>query len=125
MCPWGPFRSTKTAVNLHTLLDLQGSIPASIYISDGKLHDVNVLDLLLAEPGAIYVMNCSCFNCERLFALRQIGAFFVTRAKSNFKCRRGYSLPADRSSGLICSRARRRTRFDPRISESSKHCNKP
>lgn len=100
--PWAPFRSTKAAVKLHTLLDLRGSIPAFIHISDGKLHDVNVLDLLPAEPGAIYVMDRGYVDFERLFALQEIGAFFVTRAKSNFKCRRVYSMPVDRSSGVVC-----------------------
>jgi IS4 transposase len=100
--PWAPFRSTKAAVKLHTLLDLRGSIPAFIHISDGKLHDVNVLDWLPAEPGAIYVMDRGYVDFERLFALQKIGAFFVTRAKSNFKCRRVYSMPVDRSSGVIC-----------------------
>jgi Transposase DDE domain len=90
--PWAPFRNTKAAIKLHTLLDLRGAIPA-FFISDGKLHDVNVLDLLLPEPGAFF---------ERLYALAQAGAFFVTRAKSNFKCRRIYSTPVDRSTGLTC-----------------------
>jgi Domain of unknown function (DUF4372)/Transposase DDE domain len=102
MFPWAPFRSTKAAVKLHTLLDLRGSIPAYIHISDGKLHDVNVLDVLPAEPEAIYVMDRAYVDFERLFALQDIGAFFVTRAKSNFKCRRVYSMAVDRSTGLIC-----------------------
>jgi len=100
--PWAPFRSTKAAVKLHTLLDLRGSIPAFVHISDGKLHDVNVLDLLPAEPGAIYVMDRGYLDFERLFTLQDIGAFFVTRAKSNLKCRRIYSMPVDRSTGVMC-----------------------
>lgn len=100
--PWAPFRSTKAAIKLHTLLDLRGAIPTFIFISDGKLHDVNVLDVLLPEPGAIYVMDRAYVDFERLFALDNAGAFFVTRAKSNFKWRRVYSMPVDRSTGLMC-----------------------
>jgi len=100
--PWAPFRSTKAAIKLHTLLDLRGAIPTFIFISDGKLHDVNVLDVLLPEPGAIYVMDRAYVDFERLFALDDAGAFFVTRAKSNFKWRRVYSMPVDRDSGLMC-----------------------
>ena len=100
--PWAPFRSTKAAIKLHTLLDLRGAIPTFIFISDGKLHDVNVLDVLLPEPGAIYVMDRAYVDFERLFAMDDAGAFFVTRAKSNFKCRRVYSMPVDRSTGLMC-----------------------
>jgi len=100
--PWAPFRETKAAIKLHTLLDLRGAIPAFIYISDGKLHDVKVLDVLLPEPGAFYVMDRGYLDFERLFALHQAKAFFVTRAKANFRYKRVYSLPADRASGLIC-----------------------
>jgi hypothetical protein len=100
--PWAPFRSTKAAIKLHTLLDLRGAIPTFIFISDGKLHDVNVLDVLLPEPGAIYVMDRAYLDFERLFAMDDAGAFFVTRAKSNFKWRRVYSMPVDRSTGLMC-----------------------
>ena len=108
---WAPFQSTKAAVKMHTLLDLRGNIPSFIHISDGKLHvvskarlrhDVNVLDLLLPEPGAIYVMDRGYVDFSRLFALHQAGAFFVTRAKSNMNWRRVYSAPTDRSAGLIC-----------------------
>lgn len=100
--PWAPFRDTKAAIKLHTLLDLRGAIPAFIFISDGKLHDVNMLDILLPEPGAFYVMGRGYLDFERLYALHQAGSFFVTRAKSNFKCKRIYSSPVDRSTGLIC-----------------------
>jgi hypothetical protein len=100
--PWASFRDTKAAIKLHTLLDLRGAIPAFIFISDGKLHDVNVLDILPPEPGAFYVMDRGYLDFERLYALHQAGSFFVTRAKSNFKCRRIYSSPVDRSTGLIC-----------------------
>lgn len=100
--PWAPFRDTKAAIKLHTLLDLRGAIPAFIFISDGKLHDVNVLDILLPEPGAFYVMDRGYLDFERLYALHQAGSFFVTRAKANFKCKRIYSSPVDRKTGLIC-----------------------
>ena len=100
--PWAHFRTTKAAVKMHTLLDLRGSIPTFIHISDGKLHDVNVLDLLLAEPGAIYVMDRGYVDFARLYVLHQAGAFFITRAKSNMQARRLYSAPSDRSNGIIC-----------------------
>ena len=99
---WAPFRSTKAAIKLHTLLDLRGNIPTFLHISDGKLHDVNVLDLLLPEPGAFYVMDRGYIDFERLHRLHQAGSFFVTRAKSNLKAQRRYSHPVDRSTGLIC-----------------------
>ena len=100
--PWAPFRSTKAAIKLHTLLDLRGAIPSFIHISDGKLHDVNVLDLLLPEAGAFYVMDRAYVDFQRLYTLDQTGAFFVTRVKSNMDARRLYSAPTDRSTGLIC-----------------------
>jgi len=83
--PWAPFRTTKAAVKLHTLLDLRGNIPAFIHISDGKMHDVNVLDQLLPEAGAFYVMDRGYLDFERLFRLHSAGSFFVTRGKSNLK----------------------------------------
>ena len=100
--PWAPFRSTKAAVKMHTLLDLRGNIPSFIHISDGKLHDVNALDLMIPEPGAIYVMDRAYLDFDRLFLLHQAGAFFVTRAKSNTDFRRVYSAPSDREQGIIC-----------------------
>ena len=100
--PWAHFRTTKSAVKMHTLLDLRGNIPSFIHISDGKLHDVNALDLLVVEPGAIYVMDRGYVDFSRLYALHQAGAFFVTRAKSNMDARRVYSAPSDRNSGIIC-----------------------
>ncbi len=100
--PWAPFCTTKAAVKLHTLLDLRGPIPSFIHISDGKLHDVNALDLLIPEPGAIYVMDRGYLDFERLFTLHQASAFFVTRAKSNTCFRRIYSAPSDRVSGILC-----------------------
>ncbi len=100
--PWAPFRTTKAAVKMHTLLDLRGSIPSFIHISDGKLHDVNVLDVLVPEAGAIYVMDRGYLDFARLYAMDQASAFFVTRAKSNMDARRIYSATTDRSTGIIC-----------------------
>jgi transposase len=100
--PWAHFRTTKAAVKMHTLLDLRGNIPSFIHISDGKLHDVHALDLLLPEPGAIYVMDRGYVDFARLNGLHQAGAFFVTRAKSNMDARRLTSAPTDRSTGIIC-----------------------
>jgi len=100
--PWAPFRATKAAVKMHTLLDLRGAIPSFVHISDGKLHDVNVLDLLIPEAGAIYVMDRGYLDFARLHVLHQAGAFFVTRAKSNLHARRVYSAPTDRAAGIIC-----------------------
>ena len=100
--PWAPFRSTKAAVKLHTLLDLRGNIPTFIHISDGKMHEVNILDQLLPEPGAFYVMDRGFLDFERLYRFHEAGSFFVTRGKSNLKAQRRYSHPVDRSTGLIC-----------------------
>ena len=100
--PWAPFRSTKAAVKMHTLLDLRGNIPSFIHISDGKMHDVNVLDLMIPEPAAIYIMDRAYLDFDRLFTLHDAGAFFVTRAKVNSKLRRIYSAPSDRAQGIIC-----------------------
>lgn len=100
--PWAQLRTTTAAVKMHTLLDLRGSIPSFIHVSDGKLHDVNVLDLLLPEPGAIYVLDRGYVDFARLHTLHQVGAFFVTRAKSNMDARRLYSAPSDRAAGIIC-----------------------
>ena len=98
---WAPFRSTKAAIKVHTLLDLRGAIPAFIHISNGKLHDVHVLDRLVFEAGAFYVMDRGYVDFARLYALHQAGAFFVTRAKSSMHARRVYSAPTDRSTGVI------------------------
>jgi len=99
--PWALFRSTKSAVKIHTLLDLRGAIPAFIYLSDGKTHDTKVLDMLVFEPGAFYVMDRGYMDFHRLFRLHQSGAFFVTRAKNNLRARRVYSAPTDRDTGVI------------------------
>jgi hypothetical protein len=103
--PWAPFRSTKAAVKVHTLLDLRGNIPSFVFISDGKLHDVKILDQLTPEPGAFYVMDRAYIDFERLARFHEAGSFFVTRAKSNLKIQRRYSHPVDRTTGLICDQA--------------------
>jgi Domain of unknown function (DUF4372)/Transposase DDE domain len=102
---WAPFRSTKAAVKLHTLLDLRGSIPTFIHISDGKMSDVKVLDIVPVEAGAFYVMDRGYLDFGRLFKLHQAGAFFVTRAKRGLNARRVYSTKTDRSTGVICDQA--------------------
>ncbi len=99
--PWAHFRTTKAAVKMHTLLDLRGNIPSFIHISNGKLHDVHALDMLMPEAGAIYVMDRAYVDFARLHMLHQTGAFFVTRAKSNMNAHRVYSAPADRVTGII------------------------
>lgn len=100
--PWARFRTTKAAIKLHTLLDLRGSIPSFIHISEGRLHDVNALDLVIPEPGAFYVMDRAYLDYERLFILDQAGAFFFIRSKVNSDVRRLYSAVTDRTSGIIC-----------------------
>ena len=100
--PWARFRDTKAAIKLHTLMDLRGSIPTFIHISDGKLHDVNVLDQLIPEPGSFYIMDRGYLDFERLYTLNQCAAFFVIRAKSNLKFRRLYSHPIKKITGLRC-----------------------
>ena len=99
---WAPFRSTKAAVKMHTLLDLRGAIPAFIHVSDGKLGDVNVLDILPIEAGAFYIMDRGYLDFARLFKHHQSGAFFVTRAKRGMNARRVYSSATDRTTGVIC-----------------------
>ena len=98
--PWARFRDTKGAIKLHTLMNLRGNIPEFIYISDGKMHDVRVLDILIPEPGSFYVMDRGYVDYARLYKLHQASAFFVTRAKSNFTFRRLYSNPVDKTTGL-------------------------
>ena len=99
---WAPFRSTKAAVKMHTLLDLRGNIPAFIHISDGKLGDVNVLDIVPLEAGAFYIMDRGYLDFARLYTLHQAGAFFVTRAKRGMNARRVYSTKTNRATGVIC-----------------------
>lgn len=100
--PWAKFRKTKSAIKLHTLLDLKGNIPSFLHISPGNIHDVNVLDQLIFEAGAFYVMDRSYVDFERLYRLHQEQAFFVVRAKSNLQCSRLYSRPVDKNAGLRC-----------------------
>ena len=111
--PWAHFRKTKSAVKLHTLLDLRGNIPTFIYISDGKLHDVNILDELIPEPGSFYIMDRGYLDFERLYRLTSYRAFFVTRAKSNLQIRRLYSHSIDKTTGLRCDQTVVLTGFYP------------
>jgi hypothetical protein len=103
--PWAHFRETKGAVRLHTLLDLRGNIPSFIHISDGKLHEVNVLDLIPLETGAFYIMDRGFLDFSRLHAVTLASAFFVIRGKSNLECRRLYSHPVDKSTGVVCDQS--------------------
>ena len=100
--PWARFRTTKAGIKLHTLLDLRGSIPAFIMITEAKLHDVNILDSLVPEPGAIYVMDRGYLDFARLYALHQAPAFFVIRSKTNTDLHRLYSNPVDKETGVRC-----------------------
>ena len=100
--PWAKFRKRKAAVKLHTLLDLRGSIPTLVIITPGRVHDVNILDDLFFEPGAIYVMDRGYVDFARLYKLHRSSAFFVTRAKKNFNFKRLYSHAIDKSTGLRC-----------------------
>lgn len=100
--PWAPFMSSKAAVKLHTLLDLRGNIPAFIHISDGKFHEVNILDELVPEAGAFYVIDRGFLHYARLYRFHQAGSFFVTRARANSPTQRRYSHPVERATGLIC-----------------------
>jgi hypothetical protein len=100
--PWAQFRKKKAAVKMHTLLDLRGNIPSSVWITSGRVHDVNILDLLNIEPGAYYIMDRGYLDFSRLYKINQSQAFFITRAKRNTQLRRLYSQPADKFSGVIC-----------------------
>jgi len=103
--PWAKFRSTKSAIKMHTLLNLQNNIPAFISITDGSVHDVNVLDELITEIGAFYIIDRGYTDFERLYKLNINNAYFVTRAKSNFQFQRVYSHQIDKSQGLICDQS--------------------
>ena len=98
--PWAKFRAHKGAVKLHTLLDLRGSIPSLLIITHGKVHDVHILDQLIFEPGAFYIIDRGYLDFDRLYAIHQASAFYVIRAKSNFRFKRLYSRPVDKSSGV-------------------------
>ena len=100
--PWARFRKTKAAIKLHTLLDLRGSIPAFIEITDGNIHEVNILDILIPEAGSFYIMDRGYLDFERLYAIHQANAFFIVRAKSNLQYRRLYSRVIDKTTGLRC-----------------------
>ena len=100
--PWARFRKRKGAIKLHTLLDLHGPIPVFIYISDGKVHDVNVLDYIIPEPGSFYIMDRGYIDFERLYQINLGPAFFIVRAKSNFQFHRIYSRSIDKQTGLRC-----------------------
>ncbi len=113
MFPWARFRRRKGAIKLHTLMNLRGSIPEFILISDGKMHDVNVLDYLVPTPGAYYLMDRGYLDFGRLHEIHTCQAFFVTRSKQNFKFKRRYSRPVDRSTGLICDQTVILTTFYP------------
>lgn len=99
---WAKFRKKKAAVKLHTLIDLRGNIPVFIEITDGKVHDVNILDQIDFEPGAFYIIDKGYYDFERLYKINQAKAFFVIRAKKNLKFERMYSRPIDKSTGLKC-----------------------
>ena len=114
--PWAHFRRTKSAVKMHTLLNLCGNIPEFILISPGNVHDVNVLDHIIPMPGAYYVMDRAYLDFERLFTLHELKAYFVTRAKKNFQFQRRYSHPADRTTGVICDQTVTLTGFYPKQS---------
>ena len=111
--PWAHFRKTKGAIKLHTLLDLRGNIPVFIEITHGRFHDVNILDELIPEPGSFYLMDREYLDFARLYTFHSRQAFFITRAKSNFKFRRLYSRPVDKTTGLKCDQTIVLTGFYP------------
>ena len=100
--PWARFRTTKAGIKLHTLLDLRGNIPSFVDITEAKVHDVNILDKLIPEPGSIYVMDRAYLDFERLYAMHQCSAYFVIRQKTNTGLRRLYSHKVDKSTGVRC-----------------------
>lgn len=116
--PWAPFRTTKAAVKLHTLLDLRGNIPSFLHITDGKVHDVNVLDLLVPEAGAFYVVDRGYVDFARLARFDALGAFFVTRTKSNFHFTRLSAQAVDKYTGLICDQRVALTVFYSKVMSS-------
>jgi hypothetical protein len=107
--PWAHFRTAKAAVKMHTQMDLRGNIPSFIHISDGKMHEVNVLDLIAPEPGSFTIMDRGFLDFERLYRFTQAGAFFVIRPKSNTLFKRVYSRPVDKTTGLRCDQTVRLT----------------
>lgn len=111
--PWARFRKTKSAIKLHTLMNLRGNIPEFIHISDGRMHDVNVLDLLIPSPGAFYIMDRGYIDFDRLYRLHQQKAFFISRAKNNLKFKRRYSQPVEKTTGVQCDQTIILTTFYP------------
>jgi len=111
--PWATFRRHKGAIKLHTLLDLRGNIPSIIVITQGKVHDVNILDQLVFEAGATYVMDRGYLDFKRLYKITLASAFFVTRARSNFVFKRLYSMPVDKSTGVLSDQIIRLASFYP------------
>jgi len=107
--PWAHFRKTKAAVKMHTQIDLRGNIPSFLHVSDGKMHEVNALDLIAPEPGSFTIMDRGFLDFTRLYRLAQAGAFFVIRPKSNTLFRRVYSRPVDKTTGLRCDQTVRLT----------------
>jgi Domain of unknown function (DUF4372)/Transposase DDE domain len=107
--PWAHFRTTKAAVKMHTQIDLRGNIPSFIHVSDGKMHEVNVLDLIMPEPGSFTIMDRGFLDFARLYRLTQAGAFFVIRPKSNTLFKRVYSRTVDKTTGLRCDQTVRLT----------------
>jgi len=103
--PWAIFRKRKAAIKLHTLLDIKANIPTFIHITDGTVHDVNILDVLIPEPGSIYLLDRGYTDFDRLHTLHLYGTFFIIRAKSNLKFRRLYSYPVDKATGLKCDQS--------------------
>ena len=113
--PWARFRTTKSGIKLHTLLDLRGNIPSFISITDAKVHDVNILDQLIPEPGAIYVMDRAYLDFSRLHEMNQEASFFILRAKRNTQLRRLYSSPVDKTTGVYCDQTVRLANKDAAI----------
>ena len=112
--PWARFRSTKAAIKINTLLDLRGAIPTTIHVTPGEVHEVNWLDLLIFEPGAIYIMDRGYLDFARLYRIAKVGAFFITRTKKGVKLARLYSRPVDFASGVRCDQTVRPTGVDTR-----------
>ena len=107
--PWAHFRTAKAAVKMHTQIDLRGNIPSFIHVSDGKMHEMNVLDLITPEPGSFTIVDRGFLDFTRLYRLTQAGAFFVIRPKSNTVFQRVYSRPIDKTVGLRCDQTVRLT----------------
>lgn len=109
--PWAKFRTTKSGIKMHTLLDLCGPIPSFVEITPAKIHEVNILDMLILEPGSFYIMDRGYTDFEKLYRFNQSGAFFIIRAKSNLKCARVYSHKIDKSTGLRSDQTIRLTNY--------------